>query len=210
MLSLHENQHISAYVLDAWSTMLNARENLRSSHSLCRMFARAYDCVHSWVGELTPKKDRPVILNDAVEFALAGFPDNISIEHVELFFFPIMQPRHCYVICFNRINQQWENLDASTSTLKVADKYSEMPSILVKGLKKAKAKKVVMNWRHENNEYECNVLTMRLVDIYMGQGSKGWDIGIKNGDKKHMAAILSAECNEMKKTMWKRLRSMQK
>ncbi|CAH9092592.1 unnamed protein product [Cuscuta europaea] len=164
MLSLHENQHISAYVLDAWSTMLNARENLRSSHSLCRMFARAYDCVHSWVGELTPKKDRPVILNDAVEFALAGFPDNISIEHVEL----------------------------------------------VKGLKKAKAKKVVMNWRHENNEYECNVLTMRLVDIYMGQGSKGWDIGIKNGDKKHMAAILSAECNEMKKTMWKRLRSMQK
>ncbi|CAH9062039.1 unnamed protein product [Cuscuta europaea] len=79
----------------------------------------------------------------------------------EEFFFPIMQPWHCYVICFNLMYQQWEILDVSTSTLKVAEKCGEMTSIVrdmfvhymivigvgnkVKVLEKAKVKKVVMN-----------------------------------------------------------------
>ncbi|CAH9093317.1 unnamed protein product [Cuscuta europaea] len=118
--------------------------------------------------------------------------------------------------------QQWEILDVSTSTLKVAEKCGEMTSIVrdmfvhymivigvgnkVKGLEKAKVKIVVMNWRHENYEFEYGVLTMRVMETYMGQGSKGWDIGIKKGEKKHIdtlrvrysATILSADYNETK------------
>ncbi|CAH9069744.1 unnamed protein product, partial [Cuscuta epithymum] len=158
MLSLGENKHISAYVLDVWSVMLNGRESLRSTDSPCRMFARAYECLHSWVGEETPEAERLSLLYDAMEFGLAGLPADIDLENVELFFFPIMQPRHCYVICFNVMNQQMEILDASKSTLNVAQKYGEMPNIMrdlfvqymtvvgfgnkVKGLKTAKVKKV--------------------------------------------------------------------
>ncbi|KAL3617425.1 hypothetical protein CASFOL_037746 [Castilleja foliolosa] len=145
----------------------------------------------------------------------------VDLEKIDLFFFPIIQSDHFYVICMNMKWKRVEIIDNSDALDKhpIEAKYQHVPATLVdsflkflvsNGLKhKAAAWKninyirLAMPWRDDTNKFDCGVFVMRHMETYMGETVRSWKCGLAN-DKpkmlkymrvKYCAAILGSDIN---------------
>ncbi|CAH9107496.1 unnamed protein product [Cuscuta europaea] len=162
------------------------------------------------------KEEAYNILTDAVEFELDVVRQEVELDKIDLFFFPIMQMRHYYVICINIKRKRIDILDNSSARVSNRDKYEEMPATVymtAKGMEKrasllAKIKptRISMSWRDTTNVIDYGVFAMRHIETYKGEGLMGWDCGLRHDDKKQLlglrvkytAFVLLEEINEMK------------
>ncbi|CAH9074106.1 unnamed protein product, partial [Cuscuta europaea] len=108
--------------------------------------------------------------------ALENLKPEIKMEDVDLFFFPIVQPKHCYVLCLNMKQQHIEVLDDTLDKLDIDDKYGEMPyslrDMFVDYLTEVSLdnesntfytpnlKRLAMNWRESKNEHDYGLWSM--------------------------------------------------
>ncbi|CAH9062584.1 unnamed protein product, partial [Cuscuta europaea] len=107
---------ISEQVLNVWVTVLNYRERNRSTFSPSRLFAKTMNCLYTMADEVVKTKEEVYnILTDAVEFGLDVVRQDVDLDKIDLFFFPIMQMRHCYVICVNLKRKRIDILDNSSA-----------------------------------------------------------------------------------------------
>ncbi|CAH9107494.1 unnamed protein product [Cuscuta europaea] len=123
---------INEHVLNVWVTTLNYREKNRSSFSPSRFFAKTMNCLYTMADEVIKTKEEAYnILTDAVEFELDVVRQEVELDKIDLFFFPIMQMRHYYVICINIKRKRIDILDNSSARVSNRDKYEEMPATVV-------------------------------------------------------------------------------
>ncbi|CAH9083662.1 unnamed protein product [Cuscuta europaea] len=86
-------------------------------------------------------------------------------------------------------------------------KYLESKKMLQKAntVRKLKGKRLPMSWRDPKDVYDYEVLAMRHMETYHGEGLLGWSIGLNRQDnkelgalrRKYVAAILLHESNDL-------------
>ncbi|KAL3622606.1 hypothetical protein CASFOL_034017 [Castilleja foliolosa] len=221
MLSMANERYIDACIIDVWSKILNKAESKRAPSSPYRFFASTQTtslCIVNLPEDLTKEQgDQQFYDNLKSEIDPAN---GVDFEKIELFFFPIIQSDHFYVICINMKWKRVEIIDNSDALDNdpIEAKYQHVPATLVElflkflvsnGLKhKAAWKKInyirlAMPWRDDTNKVDCGVFAMRHMETYMGETVRSWRCGLaKDKPKmlkymrvKYCAAILGSDIN---------------
>ncbi|CAH9084221.1 unnamed protein product, partial [Cuscuta europaea] len=186
-------------VLDAWTMCLNTKEKPRCNTSPCRLFAKSIPCLYTMENPILEDQAYEVF-KEGMVLALETVKPDVKMEDIDLFFFPIVQPKHCYVVCFHMKKQIVEVLDNIVDQMHFDEKYGEMPYILIDmfvdylskvGLDNdsntfftSNLKRLTMNWREAKNVHDYGLWSMRHMETYMGQCIKLWDCGVKKEDAK--------------------------
>ncbi|CAH9105280.1 unnamed protein product [Cuscuta epithymum] len=131
LMSIKDGRHIEESVINTWAFILNCKETVRSSESTSRLFAKVLPCLDTQA-DLGLNEDRAYTLFvEAIEFGLEAIKEHTALSKVDLFFFPIMQVHHCYVICLNTKLKRVDIIDSSSASVRKFDKYGEMPQNVV-------------------------------------------------------------------------------
>ncbi|CAH9116779.1 unnamed protein product [Cuscuta europaea] len=122
MFSLREKNHLSMNVLDAWTLCLNTKEKVRSSTTPCRLFVKSMPCLYMMENQI-PEDQAYEVFKEGILLALETVKPDIKMEDVDLFYFPIVQPQHCYVVCLNMKTRTVEVLDNVVDKIRFDEKY---------------------------------------------------------------------------------------
>ncbi|KAL3649826.1 hypothetical protein CASFOL_006229 [Castilleja foliolosa] len=208
IISLGAGVYVKSTVIDVWCKILNANEALRAPTSPCRFFVPSSACAFCVYG--CPKewemKDRQSIFDDHLREAIEQV-DGLKVENVDMFFFPICESNHYYIICFDLKLQRSEIIDNSTSgeSEPVNVHYSNIPASLgmmvktfleseglgkkVQFLSNLNYDRLKMTWRDDKNEVDCGVYVMRHMETYMGGSLRGWKCGLSKNNSRQMKAL---------------------
>ncbi|PWA54497.1 ulp1 protease family, C-terminal catalytic domain-containing protein [Artemisia annua] len=134
-----------------------------------------------------------------------GNPEDSSMDHVELAFFPIIAHEHFYLIVFNLEKGTSVILDNSNSGATYESKYSKEIDILKKLFsrylashkhKKASdigTKKITLmklKWGTKQNVIDCGVFVMMHMEEYGGEALKNWKFDFpKEGQDQQLEII---------------------
>ncbi|CAH9101104.1 unnamed protein product [Cuscuta europaea] len=105
MISIGDKKHMNMNELDAWTIFLNNNEKPRSRTSPCRLFVKLYPCLYTMPDRI-PENRSYKVFKQGIELALESVKPDVQMKDVDLFFFPIVQPEHCYVVVFNMKNSK--------------------------------------------------------------------------------------------------------
>ncbi|CAH9073250.1 unnamed protein product, partial [Cuscuta europaea] len=126
LMSIKDGCHIEESVINASAFTLNCKEKDRSSESTSRVFAKVLPCLETQADlGLSADSAYPLFV-EAIEFGLEAIKVHTALSKVDLFFFPIMQVHHCYVLCLNTKLKRVDIIDSSSARARNIDKYGEM------------------------------------------------------------------------------------
>ncbi|KAH6783386.1 hypothetical protein C2S52_008345 [Perilla frutescens var. hirtella] len=231
--SLRADIWISTYVIDVWTTILNHNEALRSTTSPCRFFATTDACRyatgnHGWDADRVKAE-----FGESLKLQLSR-TGNHTLRNVDMFFFPVLDRDHYYVICFDVRKSNAMLIDnlADVDGIDLRAKYGATSFILQRvfadymdaeglklksgAIKRACMDRLAMPWRDNENNNDCGVYTMRHMETYMGQSVKSWDCGLEHGNVarmkclriKYCASILTSELNIHSREIENKARSL--
>ncbi|KAH6766684.1 hypothetical protein C2S52_017667 [Perilla frutescens var. hirtella] len=161
---------------------------------------------------------------DNILHELRKYP-NVEVYKMDMFFFPIIQSEHFYIIVIDTRRMVAEIIDNLNAMGGEHDdpllKYEHIPAKLIKlfvhFLKMTRLEKLAkevsehiksmnrlqMSWRTSTNKTDCGVFVMRHMETYMGDAVRNWRSGLRAKNEmqlkylriKYCAAVLTAECN---------------
>ncbi|CAH9138354.1 unnamed protein product, partial [Cuscuta epithymum] len=208
LVSLKEKSHVAPGVINAWAYILNLNERNRSDDSPGRIFAKAFPCLDSQADLGYDNNDAYVLFQAALDFGWNLVGQHSDIASFDLFFFPVMQIHHAYVICVNTKLKRVDIIDSSSARVSMKNKYGDMPArmlrMFVKYLlsrnmtskanfvSKMKPTRLAMSWRDPEDVYDYGILMMRHMETYRGEGLLGWNIGVNREDSSMVKKVLGA------------------
>ncbi|KAH6783648.1 hypothetical protein C2S52_008607 [Perilla frutescens var. hirtella] len=220
LLTLRSDTWLSTHVIDVWSVILNHKEALRATTSPCRFFATTDTCRYvigqkGWDDAKVQNEFRQSINAELVRTG------NHNLQTIDMFFFPILDREHYYILYFDMRKSGGTVIDNSDERddMDLRRKYGAMPFILQKvfrnyleveaikvkatAVRRACIDRLQMPWRDGANNNDCGIYAMRHMETYMGQAIKSWNCGLKKGNDRRMkclcikycAAILTSDIN---------------
>uniref|UniRef100_A0A7N0U5R1 Ubiquitin-like protease family profile domain-containing protein n=1 Tax=Kalanchoe fedtschenkoi TaxID=63787 RepID=A0A7N0U5R1_KALFE len=114
--SFSDGYHIKPVVVDAWSVVLNHRENLRSPQSPLRFYcttAISSKCL-LWRGKSTTQMDNE--FNKNIDIDLRRF-SHVKLLDIDMMFIPVLIEKHYYLIVFDLKTPCMELLDNNAGSL---------------------------------------------------------------------------------------------
>ncbi|CAH9114117.1 unnamed protein product [Cuscuta epithymum] len=132
--------------------------------------------------------------------------------------FPIVQPRHCYLICCDMKSSSVDIIDSAGDRVSIDNKYGKMPLIVrdmlvtfmkecglenktTRAMAKAKPKRLNMDWREAKSVFNYGIYTMRHMETYKGRGGRDWDCGLKPGETKQLTVLRHRYCHKIVTSM---------
>nr|GMD48528.1 uncharacterized protein LOC109149952 [Ipomoea batatas] len=207
--------------------MRGRKELRRADLSDCLLLRiQRHDCVcflffvqlNTVVNATASRAKRLKWFTDSLDEVLAQSP-HINCATVDMFFFPILDANHCYVMCINTRTRRFDIIDNSSLLTTKKAKYKEIPDDLIdmfvtylekmkQPLRAAivsnfKPTRMRMSWRDTTNKVDCAIYAMRHMETYMGEVSHTWDCGLEKGNRvqlrklrqKYMHDILMSDLN---------------
>ncbi|XP_021745521.1 uncharacterized protein LOC110711456 [Chenopodium quinoa] len=113
---LKTQSKIHGDIINAWSNVLNFNEQYRDINSSGRFFLglNAVDCLFQYESDRAQERNKMFCEVVELEFSKTIIPK----KDIELFFFPVFEKDHYYLVCFNTTTD--------CGTIEVID-YSEGP-----------------------------------------------------------------------------------
>nr|GLL19511.1 uncharacterized protein LOC109157732 isoform X2 [Ipomoea trifida] len=211
-LTLREGVNVSAAVVDAWSTVLNACEKSRKWGTPSRLFASTATIVGTVVPTIGTRDERIEL------FKARLWADFQASEHVGSATLDL--EGYFYVVSINLKQYKCDILDCSSKQVPNEEKYCDAPvdlfdmlseyleskhqlarSIRVRNLR---PKRMQMPWRTTTPGADSAVFAMRHMESFTGQPCSSWECGLQKGNREQlnclrsrfMHNILMAEANE--------------
>ncbi|XP_019158791.1 PREDICTED: uncharacterized protein LOC109155623 isoform X2 [Ipomoea nil] len=216
--TLKEGSNLSRTIVDAWCYVMNAREKVRTTGDVTRLFLPTSTTIGTVDSTSASEDLRIAWFARRMEVEL-GRMGRRQIDDVDLFVFPIFNKGTYYMMAINFKHPRFDIIDSSSAKKTNKDMYGKAPEDLImclgayldskqQGLRSArlqmmKPKRLQMSWRDTTSTSESGVFTMRHMESYAGQGCASWDCGLVRGDamqllnlrKRYMHNILLSVVN---------------
>ncbi|KAH6827979.1 alpha carbonic anhydrase 2 [Perilla frutescens var. hirtella] len=205
-------------VIDVWSSILNyAQAKIPEQQTPRRFFPTTNVSNYTVVAPPGGWNDKKIskLFVDNILHELRKYP-HVEVDKTDMFFFPILQSEHFYIIVIDTRRMVAEIIDNFNAMEGEQDdplfKYEHIPAKLMTGLQTLTKEvseniksmnRLQMPWRNSTNQTDCGVFVMHHMETYMGDAVRNWRSGLRAKNEmqlkylriKYCAAILTAECN---------------
>uniref|UniRef100_A0A7N1A6Q0 Ubiquitin-like protease family profile domain-containing protein n=1 Tax=Kalanchoe fedtschenkoi TaxID=63787 RepID=A0A7N1A6Q0_KALFE len=186
--SFSDGYHIKPFVVDAWSVVLNHRENLRSPQSPLRFYCTTVISSKCLLrrGKSTVQMDNE--FNRNIDIDLRRF-SHVKLLEIDMMFIPVLIEKHYYLIVFDLKTPCMELLDNNASSTSFARYNLWLETLwksMVNFLKSRKHPKadlmlavkprvVLCPWKTKENLVDSGIYCMRHMEVYVGSwGESKW------------------------------------
>ncbi|XP_074343147.1 uncharacterized protein LOC141680976 [Apium graveolens] len=138
--SLRDNKLVETTVIDTWTYLLNENEILKADSSPLRLFMTTETTygplrMDVGVGDDYSKMSRFAAFDDNMDLVIKMVNEmhnkQYDVKDFDMFFFPIYDSGHHYIICYNMKKTRLEIIDNRVQTAGVEETYGDLPARLV-------------------------------------------------------------------------------
>ncbi|XP_031094290.1 uncharacterized protein LOC115998750 [Ipomoea triloba] len=218
-MTLKEGVNVTTAVVDAWSTVLIAREKSRGWGTPSRLFASTTTTVGTVVNTIGTRDERIELFKARLDADLRA-SDHVGTATLDMYLFPIIQDGHYYVMSVNFNQYKFDIIDCDSKQVPNDKKYHDAPVDLLDMLseyveskrqwaraihaRNLRPKRMQMSWRDATPNADSAIFAMRHMESFTGQTARTWQCGLQRGNrqqlnnlrKRFMHNILLAEANE--------------
>ncbi|CAI9304483.1 unnamed protein product [Lactuca saligna] len=210
------NTFIHAIIIDCWSSLLNRMEELRDVGSFSRVFFDTNFLAEEILGvSLSPERTQE-LFDSILKLHLKSLAKQKKLKDIGLDFFPIVDRRKYYLICFDLRVPTYFIIDHVTRNGSVEEiygiKHIHVKKLLGNYLKtkyyqkstafhKIKASVMKMTWKVEKEGSDCGVYLMRHMESYMGENEGRWDCGFTRKKQTDLLALNNLRIKYMARLM---------
>nr|GMC93902.1 uncharacterized protein LOC109155623 isoform X3 [Ipomoea batatas] len=186
-MTLKEGVNVTTAVVDAWSTVLNAREKSRGWGTPSRLFASTTTTVGTVVDTIGTRDERIELFKARLDADLRA-SDHVGTATLDLV--PNDKKYH----------------DAPVDLLDMLSEYVESKRQWARAIhaRNLRPKRMQMSWRDATPNADSAIFAMRHMESFTGQTARTWQCGLQRGNrqqlnnlrKRFMHNILLTEANE--------------
>nr|GME20390.1 uncharacterized protein LOC109150699 isoform X3 [Ipomoea batatas] len=125
-MTLKEGVNVSTAVVDAWSTILNAREKSRGWGTPSRLFASTTTTVGTVVDTTGTRDERIKLFKARLDVDLRA-SHHVRTTTLDMYLFPIIQDGHYYVMSVNFNQYKFDIIDCNSKQMPNDKKYRDAP-----------------------------------------------------------------------------------
>ncbi|XP_057780927.1 uncharacterized protein LOC130999424 isoform X2 [Salvia miltiorrhiza] len=224
MLSMRRGNVVNISLIDAWTLVLNWKEQYRSNSSPLRFFSTASLYLDSIAPENLSLESQRAKFVMELYVELTEFGKN-PIENIDMFFFPVYEQERYFALCVDLKRERIFVLDSLIDILGDHDfrKYDSLctkvrtllayylnykeETMKSKSVSNSKMQIVKLKWADKRNTLDTAIYLMRHLETFMGDSSSNWKCDMSNVSTRQISrmrvrycsSIISCARNEVKK-----------
>ncbi|XP_031097073.1 uncharacterized protein LOC116001328 [Ipomoea triloba] len=195
--TLQQGTHVSAAVVDAWSSLLNAPVETRRWGMPSRLFASLSTTQGTVISATADRDERLNWFSKRLNADLRS-SKYVGWSCIDLFVFPIIDRGHYYVMIVCTKNRRFDIIDNCSSRLSNKQRYGKTPDNLIDLLtsflelnghpfravlvRNLEPKRLQMGWQVTSNKHDSGIYTMCHMELFTGQRCAELDYGLVKGD----------------------------
>ncbi|XP_057810729.1 uncharacterized protein LOC131025128 [Salvia miltiorrhiza] len=214
MLSMRRGNVVNICIVDAWTLILNWKEQYRSDNSPPRFFTTASIYVDSIAPNDSSQESQRASFFMSLYVELNEFGKN-PVGKIDMFFFPIVEQDQYFALCVDLKRERifvldclvdisedndmgkYENICNKVRTLLAYYLNYKEETIKAKSVANSKIHIVKLKWADNRNTLDTAIYLMRHLETFMGDISSNWKCDMYNASARQLSRMRVRYCSSI-------------